>query len=131
MMRLHDNLSSGHGYKVRLLLAQLGVPCKRIEYDIDRAETHSPEFLGEINPNGRVPVLETGDAKFLPESNVSCSTSRRAPPTSLRDGSSGLGSCSGCSSSTTAVIRRTPALNFRAAHRGCRRTGRVDESLVH
>jgi glutathione S-transferase len=70
MMRLHDNLSSGHGYKVRLLLAQLGVPCKRIEYDIDRAETHSPEFLGEINPNGRVPVLETGDAKFLPESNA-------------------------------------------------------------
>jgi len=24
MMRLHDNLSSGNGYKVRLLLAQLG-----------------------------------------------------------------------------------------------------------
>jgi glutathione S-transferase len=24
MMRLHDNLSSGNGYKVRLLLTQLG-----------------------------------------------------------------------------------------------------------
>jgi hypothetical protein len=26
MMRLHDNLSSGNGYKVRLLLTQLGNP---------------------------------------------------------------------------------------------------------
>jgi glutathione S-transferase len=35
---LHDNLSSGNGYKVRLL-AQLGLPFERIEYDIDRGET--------------------------------------------------------------------------------------------
>jgi glutathione S-transferase len=70
MMRLHDNVSSGNGYKVRLLLAQLGVPFERIEYDIDRAETRTPEFLREINPNGRVPVLETGNGEFLPESNA-------------------------------------------------------------
>ena len=31
MMRLHDNLSSGNGYKVRLLLAQLGLPYERVE----------------------------------------------------------------------------------------------------
>ena len=30
-VRLHDNLSSGNGYKVRLLLAQIGVPYERIE----------------------------------------------------------------------------------------------------
>jgi glutathione S-transferase len=70
MMRLHDNVSSGNGYKVRLLLAQLGVSFERIEYDIDRAETRTPEFLREINPNGRVPVLETGNGEFLPESNA-------------------------------------------------------------
>jgi glutathione S-transferase len=70
MMRLHDNVSSGNGYKVRLLLAQLGVPFERIEYDIDRAETRTPGFLREINPNGRVPVLETGNGEFLPESNA-------------------------------------------------------------
>jgi glutathione S-transferase len=70
MMRLHDNVSSGNGYKVRLLLAQLGVPFERIEYDIDRAETRTPEFLREINPNGRVPVLETRNGEFLPESNA-------------------------------------------------------------
>ena len=37
MIRLHDNLSSGNGYKVRLLLAQLGGPFERVDYDIDRA----------------------------------------------------------------------------------------------
>ena len=69
-MILHDNLSSGNGYKVRLLLAQLGVPFERVEYDIDEGETRTPAFLGNINPNGRVPVLETGDGALLPESNA-------------------------------------------------------------
>ena len=69
-MRLHDHLSSGNGYKVRLLLAQLGVPFERIEYDIDRGETRTPEFLEKVNANGRVPVLETDDGELLPESNA-------------------------------------------------------------
>ncbi len=70
MMRLHDNLSSGNGYKVRLLLAQLGIPFERIEYDIDRGETRTEEFLENVNPNGRVPVLETEGGDLLPESNA-------------------------------------------------------------
>ena len=41
-MRLHDNLPSGNGYKVRLLLAQLGIPFERVEYDIDKGETRPP-----------------------------------------------------------------------------------------
>ncbi len=45
-MRLHDNLSSGHGYKVRLLLTQLGVPLERVEYDVDRGETRTARFAG-------------------------------------------------------------------------------------
>jgi glutathione S-transferase len=69
VIRLHDNLASGNGYKARLLLAQLGVPFQRIEYDIDRAETRTPEFL-RMNPNGRIPVLELEDGRFLPESNA-------------------------------------------------------------
>ncbi len=69
-MRLHDNLSSGNGYKVRLLLTQLGIPFERVEYDIDEGETRTPEFLENVNPNGRIPVLETEDGQFLPESNA-------------------------------------------------------------
>ncbi|HEX2181003.1 MAG TPA: glutathione S-transferase family protein [Rubrobacteraceae bacterium] len=70
MMRLHDNLSSGNGYKARLLLAQLGLPYERIEYDIDRGETRTAEFLEKVNANGRVPVLETDDGELLPESGA-------------------------------------------------------------
>jgi glutathione S-transferase len=70
MMRLHDNLSSGNGYKARLLLAQLGTPFERIEYDTDRGETRTEVFLKNVNPNGRVPVLETEGGEFLPESNA-------------------------------------------------------------
>ena len=69
-MILHDNLSSGNGYKVRLLLAQLGLPFERIEYDIDRGETRTPEFLNGINPNGRIPVLETDEGELLAESGA-------------------------------------------------------------
>ena len=69
-MILHDNLASGNGYKVRLLLAQLGVSFRRIEYDITRGETRTPDFLGRINPNGRVPVLETDTGEFLAESDA-------------------------------------------------------------
>ncbi len=70
VIRLHDNLSSGNGYKARLLFAQLGMPFERIEYDIDKGETRTPEFLANVNPNGRVPVLETEDGHFLPESDA-------------------------------------------------------------
>ena len=65
-MRLHDNPSSGNGYKVRLLLTQLGIPFERIEYDIDEGETRTPEFLKNVNPNGRIPVLETESGEYLP-----------------------------------------------------------------
>jgi glutathione S-transferase len=69
-VRLHDYLPSGNGYKVRLLLRQLGIPFQRIEYDINRGETRTPEFLENVNANGRVPVLETEEGTLLPESNA-------------------------------------------------------------
>jgi glutathione S-transferase len=69
-VRLHDYLPSGNGYKVRLLLTQLGIPFQRIEYDINRGETRTPEFLENVNSNGRVPVLETEEGTLLPESNA-------------------------------------------------------------
>ena len=49
-MKLYDNLSSGNAYKVRLLLRLSGVPFDRVEMDIDKGETRTPEFL-ERNPN--------------------------------------------------------------------------------
>jgi glutathione S-transferase len=69
-VRLHDYLPSGNGYKVRLLLTQLGIPFQRIEYDITRGETRTPEFLEHVSANGRIPVLETEEGTLLPESNA-------------------------------------------------------------
>ena len=69
-VRLHDYLPSGNGYKVRLLLTQLGVPYERIEYDITRGETRTTAFLENVNANGRIPVLETEEGTLLPESNA-------------------------------------------------------------
>ncbi|PLS86993.1 MAG: glutathione S-transferase [Actinobacteria bacterium] len=66
---MHDYPLSGNCYKVRLLLAQLGIPYERIEWDTRAGETRTPEFLS-INPAGKVPVLETEDGKLLPESDA-------------------------------------------------------------
>ena len=69
MLRLYDFLSSGNGYKVRLLLHKLDLPFERIELDITRGETRTPAFLAK-NPNGRIPTLELPDGTFLAESNA-------------------------------------------------------------
>jgi glutathione S-transferase len=69
MIRLYDYLSSGNGCKVRLLLTLLAIPFERVELDIVKGETRTPEFL-EKNPNGRIPLLETEGGKLLAESNA-------------------------------------------------------------
>ncbi len=68
-VRLYDYLPSGNGYKVRLLLTQIGVRFDRVELDILKGETRTPEFLAK-NPNGRIPLLEFDDGRFLAESNA-------------------------------------------------------------
>ena len=68
-LRLHDHVTSGNGYKVRLLLTLLGLPFTRVEYDIDRGATRTPAFLAK-NPNGRIPLLEFDDGRMLAESNA-------------------------------------------------------------
>jgi len=68
---LHEYAASGNCYKVRLSAAIAGVRLDRREYDIMRSETRTPEFLANVNANGRIPVLQVGD-RFIPESNAGC-----------------------------------------------------------
>lgn len=68
-MRLYDFHESGNGYKVLLLLSQLGIPHERVERDILKGETRTPTFLAK-NPNGRIPLLELDDGTRLAESNA-------------------------------------------------------------
>ena len=67
-MKLYNVAYSGNSYKVRLLLAQLGIPCEIIEVDILKGESRTPEFL-KLNPNGRTPLLDD-DGFILAESNA-------------------------------------------------------------
>lgn len=68
---LHEDARSGNCYKIRLTAAHLGIPIERRAYDVMKGETRTPEFLGRINANGKIPVLQIGD-RFLPESNAAC-----------------------------------------------------------
>jgi glutathione S-transferase len=69
MPTLYDYLDSGNGYKVRLLLAQLGQRYRWVELDIMDGRTRTPEFLAK-NPNGRIPTFELDDSTCIAESNA-------------------------------------------------------------
>ncbi|WP_414585046.1 glutathione S-transferase family protein [Scytonema sp. PCC 10023] len=69
ILRLYDFLPSGNGYKIRLLLTQMGMPFERVEVNITKNESRTPEFLSK-NPNGKIPVLEVEPGKYLAESNA-------------------------------------------------------------
>jgi glutathione S-transferase len=68
-MLLYDSPVSGNCYKVRLLLAHLGIPYERRSMDVvDRS--NRPEMLGGLNPALRVPTLVLDDGKPLGESGA-------------------------------------------------------------
>jgi glutathione S-transferase len=66
---LYDSPVSGNCYKVRLLLAHLGLPFERVYADVvDRS--NRPELLGGLNPALRVPTLVLEDGRPLAESGA-------------------------------------------------------------
>lgn len=68
-LRLYDYAASCNCYKVRLLLAHLGIPYERIQIDIFAGETLTDEYA-RMNPMRTTPVLETSDGRYLVESNA-------------------------------------------------------------
>jgi glutathione S-transferase len=69
MLTLYGFLRSGNVYKVRLLLAQLGIPHRRVEVSQLTADTARPEFRA-INPIGKVPTVVFDDGRMLSESGA-------------------------------------------------------------
>ncbi len=66
---LYNSAVSGNCYKVRLLLAHLGLAYETSEVSVvDRSGR--PELLGELNPALRVPTLVLDDGRPLAESNA-------------------------------------------------------------
>ena len=68
-MLLYNSQLSGNCYKVRLLLAHLGLAYERREVSVtDRSDR--PELLGNLNPALRVPTLVLDDGRPLAESDA-------------------------------------------------------------
>ena len=66
---LYDSPVSGNCYKVRLLLAHLGIAYERRSVDVvDRS--NRPDLLGGLNPALRVPTLVLDDGRPLAESGA-------------------------------------------------------------
>jgi glutathione S-transferase len=68
-MLLYNSAVSGNCYKVRLLLAQLGLGYDTVDVSVvDRS--NRAEVLGGLNPGLRVPTLVLDDGRPLAESNA-------------------------------------------------------------
>jgi glutathione S-transferase len=66
---LYDSPVSGNCYKVRLLLAHLGLPYERRHVDVvDRS--NRADLLGDLNPALRVPTVVLAGGRPLAESNA-------------------------------------------------------------
>ena len=68
-MLLYDSAISGNCYKVRLLLAHLGIPYERRELSV-QDRSNRPEVLGGKNPSLRVPTIVLDDGRPIGESNA-------------------------------------------------------------
>src|SRR6266571_9195137 len=69
MLTLYGNLDSGNVYKVRLLLAHLAIPHRRVDVSQVRGEPATAAFRA-INPIGKVPAVRFDDGRVLSESGA-------------------------------------------------------------
>jgi glutathione S-transferase len=68
-MKIYADIQSGNCYKVKLLTALLDIDHDWINIDILANETLTASFLKK-NPNGKIPLLELDDGRFISESNA-------------------------------------------------------------
>ena len=68
-MKIYGDIRSGNCYKLALLCRQLNIPFEWVPVDVLSGETRKPGFL-EKNPNGRIPVVQLDDGRYLSESNA-------------------------------------------------------------
>ena len=66
MLTIYDAARCPYCARVRILLAEKGVPYKAVEVDLDER----PAWIYGKNVTGRVPVLEEDEGLVLPESRV-------------------------------------------------------------
>lgn len=68
-MKIYGDVQSGNCYKIKLLCSLLDIQHDWIHVDILAGGTSKAEFL-QKNPNGKIPLLELEDGRYLSESNA-------------------------------------------------------------
>jgi glutathione S-transferase len=68
-MKIYGDMISGNCFKIKLVASLLDIDHQWIAIDIMRGEARSGPFLHK-NPNGKVPVIELNDGRYLWESNA-------------------------------------------------------------
>ena len=102
MLTLYGDLDSGNVYKVRLLLAQLGIVYRRVDRTQNRGEPATAEFRA-INPIGRIPTIVFADGRMLSESGAILYFLARDTEFFPADAWVRRTCCAGCSSSSIAT----------------------------
>ena len=64
MVRLHCFAQSGNAFKVAFMLRALGQPFEAVHVDFMGGVTRTPEWRGEHNDMGELPILEDGDLRL-------------------------------------------------------------------
>ena len=70
-MQLHTSAVAPNPRRVHIFVAEKGIDLPRVEVDIGSMENRKTPFL-DLNPMGKVPVLELDDGSFLTESVAIC-----------------------------------------------------------
>ncbi|WP_197513246.1 glutathione S-transferase N-terminal domain-containing protein [Acidihalobacter aeolianus] len=68
-MKIYGDAGSGNCYKIKLLCGLLDIPHEWVAVDIMAGGTDTGAFL-RMNPNGKIPVAEFDDGRYLAESNA-------------------------------------------------------------
>lgn len=68
-MKVYGDIESGNCYKIKLLCSLLAIEHEWVPVDILAGETGTADFLRK-NPNGKIPVVELDDGRYLWESNA-------------------------------------------------------------
>lgn len=68
-LRIYGDSRSGNCYKLQLLCSAMDIRYDWQEVDILAGDTRTAEFLS-MNANGKIPLLELPDGRYLAESNA-------------------------------------------------------------
>jgi len=68
-IKVYGDINSGNCYKIKLLMSLLDITHEWIHVDILAGETRTAAYLAK-NPNGKIPLMQLDDGRYLSESNA-------------------------------------------------------------